>query len=86
MKRKKTRKKTIIIAKHILAPKHVKLSEKEKVELLKKYNITLKELPKILKDDPAIASLNAKPGDVIKIIRKSDTAGETIFYRGVINV
>lgn len=86
MKRKKTKKKSIIIAKHVLVPKHIKLSEKEKVELFKKYNITLKELPKILKDDPAIVSLNVKPGDVIQIIRKSDTAGETIFYRGVIDV
>ena len=84
MKRRKSRKQ--IVAKHVLIPEHLKLSEKEKKELLEKYNITLQELPKILKDDPAIASLNAKPGDVIKITRKSVTAGEAIFYRGVINV
>jgi len=75
-----------IVSKHILIPKHTKLGEKEKKDLLKKYNISLKELPKILKDDPAIASLNVKPGDVIKVIRKSPTAGEAIFYRGVTNV
>ena len=71
---------------HNLVPQHLKLSEKEKKELLEKYNITLQELPKILKDDPAIASLNVKPGDIVKIVRKSPTAGQAVFYRGVINV
>ena len=42
-------------------------------------------LPKIRKDDPAIAKLNADANDVIKILRKSPTAGEAVFYRGVAN-
>jgi len=75
-----------IVEKHVLVPKHIKISEKEKEEVLKEYNITLKELPKILKDDPAIEKLNVKAGDVIKVIRKSPTAGESVFYRGVTNV
>jgi len=79
------RKKKILIKSHILMPKHIKLSEKEKKELFEKYNISLKELPKIKKDDSAIAPLNAGVGDVIKIIRSSPTAGEAIFYRGVIS-
>jgi DNA-directed RNA polymerase subunit H len=72
--------------KHILMPKHVKLASKEKEKLLEKYNISLKELPRISKIDPAIASLNATPSDVIKIIRQSPTCGEAIFYRVVTNV
>ncbi|MBW2996168.1 DNA-directed RNA polymerase subunit H [Candidatus Woesearchaeota archaeon] len=79
------RKKKIVIKKHILIPKHVKLSEKEKKELFQKYNISLKELPKIKKDDPAIFSLTVKEGDIIKIIRQSPTAGEVEFYRGVVS-
>jgi len=70
---------------HILVPIHKKLSEKEKAELLAKYKITIKELPKILITDPAIAGLDAKEGDVIKIIRKSPTAGKVEYYRGVIS-
>jgi len=70
----------------MLVPEHVKLTDKEKKELLGNYHISLKELPKISKKDPAIEHLNAKEGDVIKIIRKSKTASEAIFYRGVINV
>ncbi|PIN81065.1 DNA-directed RNA polymerase subunit H, partial [Candidatus Woesearchaeota archaeon CG10_big_fil_rev_8_21_14_0_10_30_7] len=45
----------------------------------------LKDLPKILVDDPMIQLLNAKDGDVIKIERNSLTAGKTIFYRRVVN-
>ena len=75
-----------INTKHVLVPKHAKLSEKEKEELFKKYNISLKEIPKILKSDPAIATLDVKIGEVIKIIRKSQTAGESVFYRGVSDV
>jgi DNA-directed RNA polymerase subunit H (RpoH/RPB5) len=74
------------IRKHMLVPEHVKLTDKEKKGLLENYHISLKELPKISKKDPAIQHLNAKEGDVIKIIRKSQTASEAIFYRGVINV
>lgn len=72
--------------KHILIPKHSKLSDSQKEKLLEKYNISIKELPRILKTDPALISLDVKPGDVIKITRKSSTAGEAIFYRVVVNV
>ncbi|MCX6710050.1 MAG: DNA-directed RNA polymerase subunit H [Candidatus Woesearchaeota archaeon] len=68
---------------HNLVPEHIKLSESEKQEILKKYNITENELPKILKSDAAIAHLDVKDSDVIKILRKSPTAGESIFYRVV---
>jgi DNA-directed RNA polymerase subunit H len=76
--------KKINITQHILVPKHTILTSKEKEQLLKDYNISLLELPKIRKKDPAIAHLNAKTGDVVKIIRSSLTAGESIFYRGVV--
>ncbi|MBW2977220.1 DNA-directed RNA polymerase subunit H [Candidatus Woesearchaeota archaeon] len=79
------KKKRINIQKHILMPKHIKISEKEKKELLEMYKITIKELPKIRIDDPAIQSLKPKIDDVIKIMRKSSTAGESIFYRRVIS-
>ena len=67
-------------------PKHVKISAKEKEELFKKYNITANELPKIKKTDSAIADLDAKAGDIIKVIRKSPTADEALFYRCIVNV
>ena len=70
---------------HLLVPEHTKLSDKEKDELLQKYHVTLRELPKIKKDDPAIRHLDLKEGDVVQIQRKSPTAGHIVFYRGVID-
>ncbi len=70
---------------HELVPRHEKLSEKEARELLEGYHVSLSSLPKIKSGDPAIRSLGAKQGDIIRITRKSRTAGETVFYRGVID-
>ena len=70
---------------HVLVPKHVKLSEKEKELILQKYNITIKQLPTISKKDPAIRNIEVNPGEVIEIIRKSPTVGVTKFYRVVID-
>ena len=67
-----------------MIPEHLKLSDKDAKELYKKYNVTLKEMPKILLSDPAIVDLNVKEGDVIKIKRNSRTAGESTYYRAVI--
>jgi DNA-directed RNA polymerase subunit H (RpoH/RPB5) len=78
-------KKKLVINKHILIPKHIKMTAKEREELFKKYNISLKELPKIRMDDAAISKLNVAEGDVIKIVRNSPTAGEVEFYRGVVS-
>ena len=59
------------------------MSDTEKGKLLKKYNITADSLPKIAKDDSAIQNLNVKEGDLIRIDRKSQTAGQTHYYRVV---
>jgi DNA-directed RNA polymerase subunit H (RpoH/RPB5) len=74
------------VDKHILTPKHQKLSEKDKAQLLERYNVTSKELPKIVKTDAAIASLGLKTGDIVKITRSSATAGQSFFYRVVSDV
>lgn len=74
----------INVSEHMLVPKHTKLSEKEKEQLLKEFNITTKQLPKIKKKDPAIKHLDVKINDIIKIERKSPTSGKTTYYRVVI--
>jgi len=76
--------KEIDITRHVLVPTHEILGSSEKEELLKKYSITLRQLPRIFLDDPAIRDLNPKVGDVVKITRKSPTAGESKYYRVVV--
>ncbi|MEM4260794.1 MAG: DNA-directed RNA polymerase subunit H [Candidatus Woesearchaeota archaeon] len=83
VKRRKTVKGSFV-KDHFLVSKHQKLSEKEKKILLDQYSITDQDLPKIFANDPAIQDIDVKPGDIIKIFRKSPTAKETIFYRIVI--
>jgi DNA-directed RNA polymerase subunit H len=71
------------VTKHELVPKHAKLSDKEMKELFEKYAIELQNLPRIFKTDPSIQHLDVKDGDIVKISRKSPTAGETHFFRRV---
>jgi DNA-directed RNA polymerase subunit H len=66
-------------------PKHEVLNEEEAKKILDKYKVSIDELPRISKQDPALKGLEINIGDVIKIIRKSQTAGETVYYRAVIN-
>jgi len=66
---------------HKLVPKHIMLKEEEKQNLLKKYNVTYEQLQYILKDEPVAKYYGMNKGDVCKIIRNSETAGEFINYR-----
>ena len=70
---------------HNIVPKHTKLSEKQKQELLKQYNCTIDQLPRIIKTDTALMDLDVKVDDVVKIDRFSRTEGSSLFYRRVVN-
>ena len=72
------------VLEHELVPDHILLTEEETDELLKKYNITRGQLPKVKSSDVVVKQIGAKPGDVLKIIRKSLTAGKAVAYRLVI--
>lgn len=72
------------ISKHELVPKHAILNEEQKEEFLRNYGITLRQLPRIIETDPAIKEMSAKPGDVVKIVRKDSEGGESLYYRVVI--
>lgn len=69
------------ILKHELVPHHEILSEEEVKKLLETYKISKDQLPRIRFDDPVVEAIKAKEGDVIKIIRKSPTAGISVAYR-----
>ena len=72
------------ISNHVLVPDHIILTDKEKNELLKSYQIESNQLPKILSDDSVVLSIGAEAGQVLKIIRESDTAKESVAYRLVV--
>jgi len=67
-----------------LVPKHEILPEDEKKLLLEQLHISESQLPKIKSSDPAVKVLGAKKGDVLRITRKSPTAGEYLYYRIVV--
>jgi len=75
--------KQINVQGHVFVPKHVLLNEKEVQELLTRYNISPQQMPTISAKDPALDELNARVGDIIKIIRNSQTQGKSFFYRVV---
>ncbi|MBI4175934.1 MAG: DNA-directed RNA polymerase subunit H [Candidatus Aenigmarchaeota archaeon] len=75
---------TFDILAHELVPKHEILSKKEKEELLARLGSREEHLPKIYESDPVIKVIKAKPKDVIKITRKSQTSGEAVYYRIVL--
>ena len=72
------------ILKHKLVPDHTILSKTEANKVLKQLNIHQEQLPKIKSDDPVVKDIDAKPGDILKITRKSHTAGKFVTYRLVL--
>jgi len=85
-KRKSRPSEKLDVSNHVFVPKHEKCSEVEKKAVLKKFNVEIKDLPKISINDAAIVDMNLQPGDVVKITRDSPTSGKTIFYRVVIEI
>ncbi len=72
------------ILEHELVPKHEILEEREAAALLDKYKLQKEQLPKIKKSDPVIKEIKAEVGDVVRITRRSRTAGKSLSYRLVI--
>ena len=79
-----TKKEMNLAPDHILVPKHEIMTYEEAEQVLEKYHCKSIELPLIFVSDPAIVGLGVKAGDMIKITRKSATAGESFYYRYVI--
>jgi DNA-directed RNA polymerase subunit H len=74
----------ISILEHELVPKHEIVSEGDVEKLLNTYKIRREQLTKIKTSDPVIKEIKAEVGDVVRVMRKSRTAGRSISYRLVI--
>lgn len=69
---------------HVLQSKNSKLKQEEAEELLKKFNVSRLQLPRIKKTDSALPE-DASIGDIIRIERKVDERGEKSEYYRVVS-
>lgn len=71
------------ITKHELVPKHEVIRDKSEIDnLLIRFQLKNKyQFPIILKNDPIAKYYGMKNGDIVKITRTSETAGEYVIYR-----
>lgn len=69
---------------HVLVPRHEIVSAEEREKLLNEYRIQPFQLPRLKASDPGAKAIGAKPGDIVRIIRDSPTAGKYTSHRYVV--
>jgi DNA-directed RNA polymerase I, II, and III subunit RPABC1 len=69
------------ITHHEIVPQHILLTQEEADMILKQYQTTRTQLPKLLTTDPVAKYYGMKAGDICKIIRQSPMTGESYYYR-----
>lgn len=72
------------VLEHELVPRHEIVSLEEGAKVLKELGARPEQLPWIRSSDPVARALGARPGDLVRIVRKSPTGGQVVVYRYVI--
>ncbi|MHA2399929.1 MAG: DNA-directed RNA polymerase subunit H [Promethearchaeota archaeon] len=75
-----TKKKKIDVLLHKFVPQHLLLTKEESEDLLMKYKIEVTDLPQMFEKDPVAIAIGAKEGDIVKIIRDSNTTVTSVDY------
>ncbi|MDV3244211.1 MAG: DNA-directed RNA polymerase subunit H [Nitrososphaerales archaeon] len=87
MRRKKVKEEEVPpfpISTHFLIPKHELLTKEEAEQVVAKHNATPGQFPYILVTDPLAKEIGAKPGNFVRITRRSETSGSSVYYRYVV--
>jgi len=72
------------VSTHFLIPKHELLTREEAAQVLSRYNSSPSQFPYIQSTDAIVKEIGAKPGDFVRITRRSETAGTSTYYRYVV--
>ncbi len=77
------------VLEHDLVPEHYLVPAEEEEKILNELGVKKENLPKIRKNDAVLRLLERKYGHIpvgslIKIVRKSPTAGRIVVYRVVV--
>ncbi|MHA2186058.1 MAG: DNA-directed RNA polymerase subunit H, partial [Promethearchaeota archaeon] len=75
-----TKKKKIDVLLHKFVPQHLLLTKEESEDLLMKYKIEVTDLPQMFEKDPVAIAIGAKEGDIVRIIRDSNTTVTSVDY------
>ena len=69
------------ITTHRKVPAHRILTNEEKAAFLERYRANTDFMPAIDSQDPMAKWIGARPGDIVEILRRSETAASTPYYR-----
>jgi DNA-directed RNA polymerase subunit H (RpoH/RPB5) len=75
----------INITEHVCCPEFIVLKNEELENFLESYNAKRKDLLKQLDSDPMSRYLYLRRGQVIRVVRNSETTGQSVAYRIIIH-